>query len=62
MSQTSPDLELRITDGKTKDGRQYQALDLLLDDRQFNRLFIKPTELPFYSEIVGIYERKQITK
>lgn len=50
-------LELKLTDGKTKDGREYIACDLLLDGVQLTRMFLKPTEIAFYQDVEGVYKK-----
>lgn len=50
-------LELQVKEGTSKEGRKYTYCDLLADDVQIVRMFVKPTEYAFYAEIVGTYQK-----
>jgi hypothetical protein len=51
-------LTISIENGKAKEtGREYNYISLKHDGEEFNRIFIKNTEIQYFDKIVGEYQR-----
>lgn len=51
-------ITLKVSEGKTKDGRTYTACDITdADGVQLAKVFLKPTEFAYFGEIEGVYKR-----
>lgn len=58
MSQPEITITLKVTEGKTKDGRTYTACDITDSNGvRLARVFLKPTEFAYFAEVEGVYKQ-----
>lgn len=53
---------LKVAQGTSKEGRNYTYCDVIdQDGTQIVRIFVKPTELAYFAQSAGVYEKTQTT-
>ena len=55
-------ISFEIGSGTAKNGNPYKSLVIKIDDMQVDRVFIKDTEVPYYSNLEGTYQLEAISK